>query len=187
MALRFRTLDFRTIDGSNNNLADSTMNQADTDFARVGPAHFANGFNEMTSGPNPREISSIVSDLTDQASALKEALYASAELLAQRNQLERSGDQAAAARIVVPEVDRAAALESLRGGSASFESVSAEMTANLYNLLAQAPSLPDLAGQKAFEQWKTRTRQYLAGLPAASEKLRTWSPDAPPGGSGAPV
>src|SRR5436190_3603731 len=95
----------------------------------------------------------IVSDLTDQASALKEALYARAELLAQRNQLERRGDQAAAARIVIPEVDRAATLESLRGGSASFESVSAEMTAKLYNLLAQAPSLPDPAGQKAFEQW----------------------------------
>ncbi len=55
MALRFRT-----IDGSNNNLADPTMNQADTDFARVGPAHFADGFNEMTPGPNPREISNIV-------------------------------------------------------------------------------------------------------------------------------
>ena len=36
------------------------MNQADTDFARVGPAHFADGFNEMTTGPNPREISNIV-------------------------------------------------------------------------------------------------------------------------------
>lgn len=55
MALRFRS-----IDGSNNNLADPTMNQADTDFGRVGPAHFADGFNEMTSGPNPREISNIV-------------------------------------------------------------------------------------------------------------------------------
>ena len=60
MALRFRTLDFRTIDGSNNNLADPTLNQADTDFARVGPANFADGFNEMTPGPNPREISNIV-------------------------------------------------------------------------------------------------------------------------------
>ena len=60
MALQFRTLDFRTIDGSNNNLADPTMNQADTDFARVGPANFADGFNEMTSGPNPRTISNIV-------------------------------------------------------------------------------------------------------------------------------
>ena len=60
MAPRFRTLDFRTVDGSNNNLADPAMNQADTDFARVGPAHFADGFNEMTPGPNPREISNIV-------------------------------------------------------------------------------------------------------------------------------
>jgi len=60
MALRFRTLDFRTIDGSNNNLADSTLNQAGTDFARLGPANFADGFNEMTPGPNPRQISNIV-------------------------------------------------------------------------------------------------------------------------------
>ena len=43
MALRFRTLDFRTIDGSGNNLADPTVNQAGTDFTRVGPANFADG------------------------------------------------------------------------------------------------------------------------------------------------
>src|SRR6478735_1939688 len=55
MALRIRTTD-----GSNNNFADPTMNQADTDFARVGPAHFTDGFNAMTPGPNPREISNIV-------------------------------------------------------------------------------------------------------------------------------
>ena len=60
MALRIRT-----IDGSNNNLADPTMNQAGTDFARVGPAHFADGFLEMTPGPNPREISNIVVAQTD--------------------------------------------------------------------------------------------------------------------------
>jgi peroxidase len=54
------TLQFRTIDGSNNNPADPTMNQTDTDFARVGPAHFSDGFNAMTPGPNPREISNIV-------------------------------------------------------------------------------------------------------------------------------
>src|SRR5215213_6264280 len=60
MALRFRTLDFRSIDGSNNNLDDPALNQANTDFARVGPANFADGFNEMTKGPNPRTISNIV-------------------------------------------------------------------------------------------------------------------------------
>ena len=51
---------FRTIDGSNNNLADPTMNQTGTDFARVGPANFADGVSAMTSGPNPRDISNIV-------------------------------------------------------------------------------------------------------------------------------
>src|SRR5215216_1355308 len=60
MALQFRTLDFRSIDGSNNNRADPALNQANTDFARVGPANFADGFNEMTTGPNPRTISNIV-------------------------------------------------------------------------------------------------------------------------------
>jgi len=51
---------FRTIDGSNNNLADPTMNQTGTDFARVAPANFSDGFNAMTPGPNPREISNIL-------------------------------------------------------------------------------------------------------------------------------
>jgi phosphate transport system permease protein len=121
----------------------------------------------------------LVSDLTDQASALKEQLFAQAELLAQRSQLERNGAHAEAAQIVVPEVDRETALASLHAGATTFESVSSEMTAKLYNLLAQAPALPDPAGQSALEQWKSRTREYLAKLPGTSEKLRTWSPDAP--------
>ena len=36
------------------------MNQTGTDFARVGPANFADGVSAMTSGPNPRDISNIV-------------------------------------------------------------------------------------------------------------------------------
>jgi phosphate transport system permease protein len=135
---------------------------------------FATAFSDSAEG-----LYGLVSDLTDRASALKEQLFARAELLAERRQLERSGALTAAARIVVPEVDRAAALATLRQGSATFESISADLTAKLYTLLAGAPALPDPAGQKAFEQWKSRTREYLAALPGASHKLRTWSPDEP--------
>jgi Ca2+-binding RTX toxin-like protein len=53
-------VEFRTIDGSNNNLADPAMNQAETDFGRAVPAFFPDGVSEMRSGPNPREISNIV-------------------------------------------------------------------------------------------------------------------------------
>jgi peroxidase len=51
---------FRSIDGSSNNLADPTMNQTGTDFARVGPANFSDGISAMTPGPNPRDISNIL-------------------------------------------------------------------------------------------------------------------------------
>ncbi|HMG04914.1 MAG TPA: phosphate ABC transporter permease subunit PstC [Chthoniobacterales bacterium] len=135
---------------------------------------FASAFSDTA-----ENLHGVVSDLTDQASTLKEQLFARGELLAQRHQLERGGAQTEAEKIVVPEVDRAGALARLHEGSASFKSVSAEMTAKLFNLLAQVPPMPDSAGQKAFDQWKTRARAYLAALPAASEKLRTWSPDAP--------
>src|SRR6185503_7368417 len=53
-------VNFRSVDGSNNNLADPAMNQTGTDFARVGPANFSDGFKEMTPGPNPRDISNIL-------------------------------------------------------------------------------------------------------------------------------
>src|SRR6476661_5033220 len=53
-------VNFRSVDGSNNNLADPAMNQTGTDFARVGPANFSDGISAMTPGPNPRDISNIL-------------------------------------------------------------------------------------------------------------------------------
>jgi len=53
-------VNFRSVDGSNNNLADPTMNQTGTDFARVGPANFSDEISAMTPGPNPRQISNIL-------------------------------------------------------------------------------------------------------------------------------
>src|SRR5438270_649620 len=97
----------------------------------------------------------LVSDLTDQASGLKEQLSA------------------------VDLSSRDPALHSLREGGATFETISANLTANLYALLAAAPPLADPAAEKSFGQWKSAVRDYLARLPAASEQLREWSPDAP--------
>jgi phosphate transport system permease protein len=135
---------------------------------------FAAGFSDSA-----ENIRGLLSDLTDQASALKEQLFTRAELMAQREKLHRSGEQAAAEAIAVPEVDRAAALAALRQDGATFDTAGAEMTAKLRTLLAEAPPLPDPAEAKAFEQWKSRTRQYLDGLPVASQNLRAWSPDEP--------
>jgi peroxidase len=93
---------FRSIDGSNNNLADPAMNQTDTDFVRVGPANFADGFNKMTEGPNPREISNIVvaqADagedgphlLDDNGVALSGMMYAWGQFIDHDLDLEQQG------------------------------------------------------------------------------------------------
>lgn len=50
----------RSIDGSGNNLADPTENQAGSDFTRIGPANYADGVDALQSGPNPRTISNVV-------------------------------------------------------------------------------------------------------------------------------
>jgi len=108
-------LQFRTIDGSDNNLADPTMNQTDTDFTRVGPAHFSDGFNEMTSGPNPRQISNIVVAqpetgedgphlVDDSGIALSGMMYAWGQFVDHDLDLERQG-QTTDISITVPPGD----------------------------------------------------------------------------------
>ena len=97
----------------------------------------------------------LVSDLSEQASALKEQLS--------------TGDG----------TTRDAALSALREGDAAFESITTNLTTSLQTLLAAAPLLPEATEEKSFGQWKRATRAYLAMLPVAANRLRDWSPDAP--------
>ena len=54
------TLEFRAIDGSGNNLVNAQFNAAESDFTRVGSAHFADDISTPVDGPNPRMISNVV-------------------------------------------------------------------------------------------------------------------------------
>ena len=57
------TIEFRSIDGSGNNLSNPDLNKAGSDFTRLGVAHFANDDGHtMLDGPNARAISNIVVD-----------------------------------------------------------------------------------------------------------------------------
>ncbi len=135
---------------------------------------FATAFSDSAT-----DLNGLVSDLGDQATTLKEQLFARAELSAQRDALERRGAKDQAAAIVLPEVDRAAAMGVLAGGTPAFDTMAAGMTGQLQQLLASAPPFADAGVQQAFEKWKQRVRDYLAALPATQQELRTWSADAP--------
>jgi peroxidase len=92
MALRLRT-----IDGSDNNQAVPGLNEADTNFARIGPANFVDGISEMMPGPNPREISNIVvaggpdSHLQVDGVALSGMMYAWGQFIDHDLDLQRTG------------------------------------------------------------------------------------------------
>jgi hypothetical protein len=53
-------MQFRTIDGSGNNLSDRDLNATGTAFTRIGEARFADGVSALVEGPNPRTISNVV-------------------------------------------------------------------------------------------------------------------------------
>src|SRR5436190_1811022 len=69
-------LEYRSIDGSGNNLSQTDLNAAGTDFTRIGPANFADGVDAMTDGPNPRTISNVVVGQGDAAVPNPEGLSA---------------------------------------------------------------------------------------------------------------
>ncbi len=106
MALRFRS-----IDGSDNNLENPELNQANTDFARVGPANFADGIYDMQPGPNPREISNIVvadgpdTHLEVDGVALSGMMYAWGQFVDHDLDLEADGINTADISIPVPAGD----------------------------------------------------------------------------------
>jgi Ca2+-binding RTX toxin-like protein len=86
--------EYRSIDGSGNNLSSPALNAAGTDFARIGPAHFADGVDSMRDGPNPRMISNVVVGQGDadvpNAEGLSGLMYAWGQFLDHDLDLSRS-------------------------------------------------------------------------------------------------
>jgi phosphate transport system permease protein len=124
-------------------------------------------------------LNGLVSDLGEVATALKAELFAQSELAAQKAAAERRGRTDEAAMIQVPDVNREVPLTVLRAGTTQYDAAASSVATVVNQLLATAPALPDAEVQQAFDTWKQRAREYVAGLPAAGEKLRAWSPDAP--------
>src|SRR3712207_460791 len=53
-------VEFRTLDGTDNDLSGRSTNAVGESYARLAPARFADGIGEMVVGPNPRTISNLV-------------------------------------------------------------------------------------------------------------------------------
>jgi phosphate transport system permease protein len=117
-------------------------------------------------------LNALVSDANDQALALRESLIAAGAPVAASSTAE--GEAPASAPI-----DPKIAMTTLRGADDKFPAIAETMKSKIDNLLAAPPSLNDPKARKAFENWKEKTKKYLAQFPATAQKLRAWKPDEP--------
>lgn len=125
------------------------------------------------------ELNSLVSDLNDEAMSLKEALAKRDEMAAERDRLLRAGETSAAAKVVIPNVNEAATIATLRASAPAFRLTSSAIAAQLAGLLNGAPTLPSPIAGKSFRDWKADVRSFLAGLPVAQQQLEAWNPARP--------
>jgi phosphate transport system permease protein len=132
---------------------------------------FATGFSDAGD-----ELNALVSDTTDQAVALREAFTRSGIQSASSVIDNQSPDEAGPA---APPVNPVEGMAALRSAGSKFAQISDSMRAKIDNLLTRPPPFAGAKARQSFQKWKTNTQAYLAQLPAASEKLRTWDPNKP--------
>jgi phosphate transport system permease protein len=125
------------------------------------------------------ELNSLVSDLNDEAMGLKEAIAKQDEMIAEKERLTRAGQTQAAARVVVPPVNQAATIATLRASAPTFRLTSTKVATTLAGLLNSAPRLATPATEKQFRRWKEQVREFVATLPAAYQQLENWNPNRP--------
>lgn len=125
-------------------------------------------------GDTVEPLRTLVSDLTEQATAIKTKFTVMEDKKEERRQLEAEGRTADAAKVAIEPVDFAAELKPLTGTLPVYKETTAEFAKQLEQVLATAPALPAPELQARMDRFKQHTRDYIAGFPAVITQLETW-------------
>jgi phosphate transport system permease protein len=134
------------------------------------------GFDEFAGqyGDAVEPIRTLVSDLTDQATAIKVKFTVMQDRKTERAQLISEGKQAEAAAVQVVPVNFVSELKPILGTLPAYRQASADFAKNLTDALATAPAMPSPGLQTRLEHFKQLNAEYLAGFPAIARNLETW-------------
>jgi phosphate transport system permease protein len=131
---------------------------------------FATGFSDAGD-----QLNSLVSDSTDQALALREAMLRAGSAPGAASTEDEARDE----RESAAPVDPVQGMVALRSAQSTFAQIIDSMKGKIDGLLAQPPSLSSPQARQSFAKWKTDVQRYVQQLPAALQKLRAWNPDKP--------
>lgn len=119
-------------------------------------------------------IHGLVSDLTDQATAIKTEFTVTEDKKEQQRQLLAVGKTAEAAAVKTEPIDFAAELKPLLATLPAYKQANLDFAQKLTAAIAAAPSLPTPGLQARLDKFRQLTRDYLAGFPTIEENLEAW-------------
>jgi len=159
--LRLRQLNFF--------LREKKLPLADANNALAGFDDFVDKF---TSPIDP--IRAMVSDLTDQATAIKTKFIVAGDKQEERRQLLGEGKAEAAAAVKIDEVDFPTELKPLLATLPAYRQASHELVQKLGAVIDAAPKLSTPELDVRMDRFKSLVRIYIAGFPAVEKNLETW-------------
>lgn len=134
------------------------------------------GFDDFAGqyGDTVEPIRTLVSDLTEQTTSIKEKFAVMEDKKTERGQLLAAGRVADAARVEIVPVDFVNELKPILGTLPAYREASADFAKSLTAVLATAPAMPAPELQARLERFRQLNAEYLAGFPAVSRSLETW-------------
>ena len=148
---------------------EKKLSLADANAALAGFDDFAGQYGDAVD-----PIRTIVSDLTEQATAIKEKFNVMEDKKTERDQLVAAGQPEAAAKVVIVPVDFVAELKPILGTLPAYRDASADFAKRLAEVVSAAPAMPSMALQDRLERFRQLNAEYLAGFPAVLRNLETW-------------
>jgi phosphate transport system permease protein len=139
------------------------------------------GFDEFAErfGAAVEPLRSLVTDLTEIATASKTKSMVNEDKKEERRQLLAADKTAAAAKVEIARIDFAAELQPLRAALPIYREVNREFSGKLTGLLGALPALPSADLQQRIERFAGLVRTYLASFPAVERNVERWDSSVP--------
>jgi phosphate transport system permease protein len=165
-ALRQRTL--------NHYLQEEKLSVAEGNLRLAEFDTFAGSFSDAAEG-----MRGLVSDLGEQAAAIKTKFTVSQDQREHRAQLLAEGHTEQAAAVVVDTVDFDAELQSIVGTLPYYRETSRDFMQQLQTVLEKLPALPTPKLQDALVDFQREARDYVGTIPSIEHELEGWDWRAP--------
>jgi len=124
-------------------------------------------------------LDGIASNLSDTATATKEAIKEVQDKKAEKRLYLRSGKKDLADKVTYQEVDLTAAVQPFKAALPSLHDANAKFSADLANFLNQPPPALDAEMKSRLADFESRLRILIASIPAYQNQLETWNPNQP--------